>query len=287
VSRVLFAAVTLLWATLPIAMHPLVRELDAGVPFAFAVTSLALVATASARGARAKAGALVRVVSLDVPAAIALVSIVVMTGSVRLHEVVRAQGALPWEWFLFKTPMAFLAFLTFLTALVVQGLPEATGFGGLGVTAETTDDARPFARAIADWVHLAVLSGLAAAVFLGGWQLPGLAPGEATALGWRLLGALVLAGKTLAVMALLVRTRRALPAMPTRAVITLAWRALVPLAVLALLLTLAWEAARPDRLVQILVSTVLSALVAVAVTYTVDRVRRRSTTAQAQLDPFL
>jgi NADH-quinone oxidoreductase subunit H len=288
VSRVLFAAVTLLWAAVPLAMHPLVRELDAGVPFAFAVMSLALVASASARGFRAKAGSLVRVVSLDVPAAIALVSIIVMTGSVRLHEVVRAQGALPWEWFLFKTPMAFLAFLTFLTALVVQGLPEATGFGGLGVTApETTDDARPFSRAVADWVHLAVLSGLAAAVFLGGWQIPGLAPGEATALGWRLLGALLLVVKSVGVMALLVRTRRALPAMPRRAVITLAWRALVPLAVLALLLTLAWEAARPDRLVQILVSTVLSALVAVAVTYAVDRVRRRGTAAQAQLDPFL
>ncbi|MDB4993163.1 MAG: hypothetical protein JWM74_595, partial [Myxococcaceae bacterium] len=86
---------------------------------------------------------------------------------------------------------------------------------------------------------------------------------------------------------LLVRTRRALPGMTSRAVIGLAWRVLVPLAVLALLLTLAWEAARPDRLVQILVSTVLSALVAVVVTYAIERLRRRSTTAAAQLDPFL
>jgi NADH-quinone oxidoreductase subunit H len=294
VSRILFAAVTLLWAAVPIAMHPLVRELDAGVPFAFAVTSLALVACASARGFRAKIAAAVRVVSLDAPAAIALVAVVVMTGSVRLHEVVRAQGALPWEWFVFKTPMAFLAFVTFLIVLVVQGLPEATSLGehgALGLAAATKpvadDDARPFARAIADWVHLAVLSGLAAAAFLGGWQIPGLAPGEATALAWRLVGAVLLVAKTLAVMALLVRTRRALPGMTSRAVIGLAWRVLVPLAVLSLLLTLAWEAARPDRLVQILVSTVLSALVAVAVTYTIDRLRRRSTTAQAQLDPFL
>jgi NADH-quinone oxidoreductase subunit H len=288
VPRVLFAAVMLLWAAVPIAMHPLVRDLDAGVPFAFALTSLALVACATARGFRAKIASAVRVVSLDVPAAIALVSVVVMTGSVRLHEVVRAQGAMPWEWFVFKTPMAFLAFLTFLTVLVVQGLPEASGLE-LGGTkpAPSEDDAGPFAGAIADLVHLAVLSGLAAAVFLGGWQIPGLAPGEATALAWRLVGALLLVLKTSAVMALLVRTRRALPPVTSRAVIALAWRALVPLAVLALLLTLAWEAARPDRLVQVLVSTVLSALVAVAVTYVIDRVRRRSTATPAQLDPFL
>ncbi|MDB4994289.1 MAG: ndhA, partial [Myxococcaceae bacterium] len=251
VSRILFAAVTLLWAAVPIAMHPLVRELDAGVPFAFAVTSLALVACASARGFRAKIAAAVRVVSLDVPAAIALVSVVVMTGSVRLHEVVRAQGALPWEWFVFKTPMAFLAFATFLVVLVAQGLPEATSLGEHGALgllapkpAAPEDDARPFARAIADWVHLAVLSGLAAAAFLGGWQIPGLAPGEATSLVWRLVGAVLLVLKTLAVMALLVRTRRALPGMTSRSVIGLAWRVLVPLAALALLLTLAWEAAR-------------------------------------------
>ena len=295
VSRILFAAVTLLWTAVPIAMHPLVRELDAGVPFAFAVTSLALVGCATARGFRAKIAATVRVVSLDVPAALALVSVVVMTGSVRLHEVVRAQGALPWEWFAFKTPMAFVAFMTFLVVLVAQGLPEATSLGEhgalglLGPTkpAASDDDARPFARAIADWVHLAVLSGLAAAAFLGGWQIPGLAPGEATALAWRLVGAVLLVAKTLGVMALLVRTRRALPGMTSRAVIGLAWRVLVPLAVLSLLLTLAWDAARPDRLVQILVSTVLSALVAVGVTYAVDRLRRRSTAAQAQLDPFL
>jgi NADH-quinone oxidoreductase subunit H len=288
VSRLLLASATLLWATVPIAMHPLVRELDAGVPFAFAVTSLVLVTGATARGFRAKVASVFRVVSLDVPAALALVAIVVMTGSVRLHEVVRAQGALPWEWFVFRTPMAFLGFVTFLAVLVAQGLPEARPFGALASKAQVPeDDARPFARAIADWVHVAALSGVVAAAFLGGWQIPGLAPGEASDVGWRLLGALLLVVKTWAVMALVARTRRALPPISSGAAIALAWRVLVPLAVLSILLTLAWEAARPDRLAQILVSTVLSALVAVTVTYAVDRLRRRSTVAPARLDPFL
>jgi len=118
--------------------------------------------------------------------------IVIASGTLRLEGVVAAQGGSPLAWYVLRSPIAFVAF----------GVLMASIGGGAAWTRGTVSQ-------IAERTHLFVMSGLATALFLGGWRVPGLPgdPLEASA-GWRLLAAAIFIAKAGAVFALASRLAR-------------------------------------------------------------------------------
>src|SRR5712692_12013688 len=68
---------------------------------------------------------------ITIPAGMVILVPIIMAGSLNLHDIIRAQGGTPWDWFMFQTPMGYGAFFILFVSLLAEGnrtpfdLPEA------------------------------------------------------------------------------------------------------------------------------------------------------------------
>ncbi|MRG97385.1 NADH-quinone oxidoreductase subunit H [Polyangium spumosum] len=251
-----FAAISTTFVVMPFSQRLVGADLDVGMLFLLALASLlglALVTGGSLasepwsvlRGLRG-AG---RVLLQELPAVVAIVCVVLSTGSLRLEDMVAAQGGQggspldaggwPWHWFVFRNPATFVLFLVFLTSMITadgrasSALREAEASGD-----ELAPPARVSARQLlfyfGEWAHVFVACGIASAIFLGGWQIPGV-PGAAQESegALKILGALLFLLKSWALVLSVVWLRWALPRLGAEQRSRIALRWFVPLAIVA------------------------------------------------------
>lgn len=156
------------------AVH--LADLDTGLILILGASFLGVLGGVLARGFAARGGSLagvarnaIRVASFEIAAVLALISGVILAGSLSMKQIVEAQldqGA----WFFFLAPIGFLLFL----ASSIAGVDSAASEHGRN--AADTPDARnkfpwPFGSLAAS-IHLLIGAGLATTVFLGGWLRP-------------------------------------------------------------------------------------------------------------------
>jgi NADH:ubiquinone oxidoreductase subunit H len=253
--------------------HPLVAELDAPTLVLVLLVSLATVAVMTGQ---ARLRALLAVVTFELPVMISLVGAVSVAGALRLRDIVSAQGGLPWEWSAFRSPPSFLLFLALLAAAMKERILGAPG----------SDRAASRTLAAAEQLHLYLLSGLAAAVFLGGWTLPWLAPGaEAASAPYAALASAVFVVKTHMIVQLVLRGRRAMCGVEIPVLISTFWRRVIPLAALSLGACLMWGRLGLHPEVEALVAVLDVVLLALLAGRLVLRVRRPE--PELRLNPFL
>ncbi len=285
-----------LLAAMPFGQYLVAARLDVGIMLVAAATALAgAILIASGPGWRGLRASL-HVLWQHVPAAIAVASVVVTTGSLRVQEIERAQGGWPWDWLALRDPAALVALLLLLACGRIEpdGAEQPRGVVALVDAPEGGPRGRTVAGA--PWVdaacraHRIVLAGLASALFLGGWLLPGLSPAQQDAFpALQLAGAAWFLAKTWGLVVLLAwarwaQSRRRL-AEGTRAA---AFR-LLPLAMASLAATAAWTWWSPARAAQLLVSGSLAAVVALGAVALLYRIRHglSSREADGQLSPFI
>ena len=203
------------------------------------------------------------------PELAAVVCIVLASGTVRLSGIVTAQGGVPWEWAVFRSPVAFLVFPAWV-ASIASLAPTREGPAATIGTLGAWDGGVP---GVAARLHLFVACGLATALFLGGWQIPGV-PGDPLAgpPPLRLLGAGLFVAKALGLRQLILRARRG------GAGSARCWRWTAPLAMLALataLATLLWPL--PGAWLGEVSGPILFGAATTVAIYLVARVRRRET----------
>jgi len=290
-------------ASVTLALLPLARpfggaEIDVGLLFVATETGLA---TMALLGGGARAGrpyslalalrAVGRVVSLAIVPAAGIVAVVMMNGSLRLEELVGAQGGAPWRWTAFASPHAAgLACLWFVAEWVHTeeedgALPDADP---CAVARPVSQGSRLYA--LARSVSRFVMCGLAAAIFLGGWQLPGLAPEHLEAhLAWTLLGAALFVVKAWLLVAAVLVARWALPLVPTSRIASLCWRWLVPVSLLLVGVAALWTTGAPGPSAQTLIGAVMVGVACAAAAHVVLAVRyfQGEGAAKPGLDPFL
>jgi NADH-quinone oxidoreductase subunit H len=289
-SAVVDVGVFVLLAAMPFGQYLVAASLDVGLLFLAAATSVAVAAFAAARSTWAGARAPLHVFWQHVPAAIALGSVVLTTGSLRVQEIERTQGGWPWDWLAFRNPAALVALLLLLGCALVDANapapPEGLARHIEGATAAPAPG--PWLAAVGRG-HRIVVAGLATALFLGGWSLPGLSPGQqeaqpalqAAGAAWWLLKTAALA---VGVSAVRCGLAPASLADGSRATVT--WIAPLSMAVFAA--TAAWMWWSPGPAAQLLVSGALVTLVALWSTATVQRLRHGvASGADAHLSPFL
>ena len=167
-----------------------------------------------------------QLISYEVSQGLALLGVVMMAGSISLTEIVEAQDHV---WFILPQIVGFLIFLVAgfaETARPPFDLPEAdaeivagynTEFGGM----------RFGAFFLAEYIHVIVFSGIATAVFLGGWHGPG--PPILDPL-WVLL-------KMFLFVLLFIWVRATLPRPRYDQLMAFGWKVLLPLATLNVLVT--------------------------------------------------
>jgi NADH-quinone oxidoreductase subunit H len=199
-----------------------------------------------------------QVISYEIPAGIAIMVPVLMAGSLSMQEIIRQQGAWPWQWNLFTNPFALVAFVVFFISQLAEGnrtpfdLPEAESELVAGYLSEYSSF-RFALYFLVEFGNLWVMAAVAVTLFFGGWQVPFAGPevfaaakgtGELPGAFWWVLQVIsmgVFAAKTLFVLNLIVWVRWTLPRIRVDQMMVLCWKYLVPFAFAAFVATLLWQ----------------------------------------------
>jgi len=175
-----------------------------------------------------------QVVSYELSMGISLIGVLMVTGSLRLSEVVAAQAGGFWHWNLITQPLAGLVFFVACFAETNRlpfDLPEAESELVAGYHTEYSS--MKFAMFfMAEYAHMITVSALMAATFLGGWHLPFFDPRQA---GWSVTATgithlLVFSAKIAVLLVLFVWVRWTLPRFRYDQLMNLGWKVLFPLA---------------------------------------------------------
>ena len=167
-----------------------------------------------------------QLISYEVSMGLALLGAVMMAGSLSLVSIVEAQGEI---WYVVPQ---FVGFLVFMVAGFAEtnrapfDLPEADAELVQGFQTEY-GGTRFASFLLAEYLEMFVVSGIAAAFFLGGWMGPG--P------GW--LDPIWMIAKILALIFIFIWVRATLPRLRYDQLMSLGWKVLLPLATLNALVT--------------------------------------------------
>jgi len=170
-----------------------------------------------------------QLISYEVSQGLALVGVIMMAGSLSLTEIVEAQSQL---WYVVPQ---FFGFLVFVVAGFAEtnrppfDLPEADAelVGGYNTEYGGGRFAAYFA---AEYLNVIVISAITATIFLGGWQLPFWDPPT-----W--VDPIVVLVKTLALVFFFFWVRATLPRLRYDQLMSLGWKAFLPLATVNALVT--------------------------------------------------
>jgi NADH-quinone oxidoreductase subunit H len=185
-------------------------------------------------------------------------TVVLAAGTMSLQGIVRAQGGLPWDWFIFRNPFLFASFFLAFTAAIAEGnrtpfdLPEAESELVAGYNVEYSG-LRFLFLLFAEWANVWVMSAIATACFLGGWQIPFVSPETISAsggwahAGWQLLSFIIFTVKATALVFFVIQIRWTVPRLRVDQLMITCWKYLVPLSLAAILGVLVWIAAVPAR----------------------------------------
>lgn len=292
---VVFVGASATFAAMPIAEARYGVELDVGILYLLSfmsLTTMTLVTSggSSTGGIRARLRALVAVVLCELPAALALLHVVLIAGSLHLGELVASQagpegsladtGGMPWFFHAFRRPQLFVLFVLFFTALLIEPKSQLL---------PTTKTFRSHAHDFARWGNVFVMCGLATAVFLGGWLVPGVPLlDHQTKPLFLVLGTIIFLLKSWLLTLAVVGARAVLPRLSPRNVPRLVLRVFLPIALLSIALTVAETRFIVLPRFRVLLSAISFALLVLVVCLVIaDVVRKGSASRTYRLNTFL
>jgi NADH-quinone oxidoreductase subunit H len=249
---VLVAPAFLALAVLPMGRNMAAVELDAGVLFFFAVgaaTELSVfMAGWSSRNKYSLLGAMraiAQMISYEVPLILSAVSVIMMAGSLSTQKIVESQsGYSGWmpHWNVL-TPWGLVGFVVFMIAAAAESnrspfdLPE----GESEIIAGYYIEYSGFKFALfflGEYIGMFAVSGLAITLFLGGWQAP------FPFLQW-IPSYVWFFAKLLGLIALFIWVRGTLPRLRIDQLMGFAWKFMLPMALVNILVTGIWRFAPP------------------------------------------
>ncbi len=182
---VVFAAALAAYVTIPWAPGLIVRDLNIGILYMIAISSLVVVgiimAGWSSNNKYSTLGAMrsaAQAVSYEVPLVLSLLGPVMLSGTMSMAKIVEAQGGhwfgvLP-KWYLFPQIVAFLVYFTCSLAECNRlpfDIPEAESELVAGFHVEYSG-MRFAIFFLAEYANMFVVAAIATTMFLGGWQGP-------------------------------------------------------------------------------------------------------------------
>jgi NADH-quinone oxidoreductase subunit H len=281
------------FAVMPFGQYLVAARLDVGVLFVAAATALAAAAFVAADSPSRGALNALQVLWQHVPGALAVAGVVLSTGSLRVQEVVRAQGGSPWDWLAFRSPASLVAAWILFESVSVE---RSCSYRSTGLATRVDDLTAPqgaqggpsFEAALR--VHQFVIAGLVSALFLGGWSLPGLSPAQQDSRpALEVVGATVFLAKATALVFVSTSARRGLPPLTLWQRTRWTVECSLPISVGSLAGCAAWANWGPPPATQWLASgglTLVALLVAVALGHRVVY-GLTSPVVDARLNPFL
>ena len=183
----------------------------------------------------------VQMISYEMTLGLTLVAAVVLTGTMQISGIVDYQTG-PWNWLIIRGPIpAIIAFVLFLIAGNAEAnrgpfdLAEAESELTAGYHTEYSGMGFGFYY-LAEYLNLFVISGLATAVFLGGWAPLNIGIEAFDNVMNLIPGIVWFLGKSFVVVWLLMWVRWTFPRLRIDQILTLEWKYLMPFALFNLVL---------------------------------------------------
>jgi NADH-quinone oxidoreductase subunit H len=242
------------FAAIPFSAAYVGSEINIGLFYVLSVSSIVVVGLLMAGWASNNKWSLfgamrsaAQIVSYEIPAAVALLAVVMVVGSFDLQEINRAQSGSMLNWFVFqKFPLLFIAGLIYFVASLAEvnrtpfDIPEAeselvagyhTEYGGM-----------KFALFfLAEYANMFAVSAIAATVFLGGWNSPfpaGSWLGDLTSGPW--WGLIWFITKGMAFIFVQMWLRWTLPRLRVDQLMYVGWKVLIPFSFAVIIGVGAW-----------------------------------------------
>ncbi len=249
---VLMIPVALALAVIPYGRNMVAVDLDAGLLFFFAVGSATelsvFMAGWSSQNKYSLVGAMraiAQMISYELPLVLSTVSVLMLVGSLSLPQIVEAQSGYVYNflprWHVF-TPWGFAGFMLFMIAATAESnrapfdLPEAESEIIAGYLTEYSG----FKYALffmAEYWGLFAVSGMAVTLFLGGWNAP------LSLLEWIPSWAWFFVKLSMLIL-VFIWVRGTLPRLRLDQLMSFAWKFLLPLSLVNILVAAMWHLTR-------------------------------------------
>jgi NADH-quinone oxidoreductase subunit H len=246
---VVFLGAFAAFVVLPFGASSIVSDLNIGVLYIIGVGSLAVVGILMAGwssnskyslygGMRSVA----QIVSYEIPSAMALMTVVILVGSLSMQQIVGAQKGGIQNWFIFRNPFTFLAFFVYFISSLAEvnrtpfDIPEAESELVAGYHTEYSGMRFAFFY-LAEYANMLVVASVATTVFLGGWTqvLPGMLTAQLVP------GPILFFLKVIVLIFIQMWLRWSLPRLRVDQLMYLCWKVLLP-ASFVLIVGVGWMA---------------------------------------------
>ena len=248
-------AFVLPWAVMPFSSALILADLNVGILYMTAVTALTVVGVLMAGWASNDKWSLIggirsaaQIVSYEIPAGLSIFPIVLMTGTLSMQGIIRAQGWAPWTWFAFSNPFTFIAANVLYISALAEGnrtpfdLPEAESELVAGFATEYSGMRYLFFFA-AEWGNLFIIGAIITTLFMGGWQFPHISSSPVV---MNVLELVTFNVKVLFLVFVSMWVRGTLPRVRIDQLMSLCWKYLVPISFVNMVGTAVWVAIWPQ-----------------------------------------
>jgi NADH-quinone oxidoreductase subunit H len=255
------------WAAMPLAPGWVVSNINVGILYLFAVSSMGVYGIIMGGWASNSKypflGALrsaAQMVSYEVSIGFVIITVILLSGTMNLTRIVELQAGGFWHWnilggglqnlplALVMIPMGVIFFISGLaeTNRPPFDLPEAESELVAGYAIEY--GSTPYMLFyLAETSNIILMSGLMAVLFLGGWQAPFPTPFLASWIPWvaSLFGLVMFAIKTFAVFFMNAMVRSVVPRYRYDQLMRLGWKVFLPTSLVAVALVAGWRVYAP------------------------------------------
>jgi len=245
------------WAVIPVAPGWVISNLNVGVLYLFAVSSLGVYGIIMGGwasnskypflgGLRSAA----QMVSYEVSIGFVIVTVLLLVGSLNLSDVVENQAGGVWNWHAFAFPTIFVMFpmfvIFFISALAETNrppfdLPEAESELVAGYQVEYSSS--PYLMfMIGEYVSIVLMCSMLTILFFGGWHMPLPIPGVDGLPEWLLSlgGLLVFIVKTTFFFFLFAMVKAIVPRYRYDQLMRLGWKIFLPTSLVAVVIVSAY-----------------------------------------------
>src|SRR5437660_3092648 len=172
------------WAVMPFSSALILADLNVGILYFTAITALTVVGVLMAGWASDNKWSLIggirsaaQIISYEIPAGLSIFPAVLMTGTLSMQGLIRAQAWEPYHWFIFANPFCFTAAIILFVSTLAENnrtpfaLPEAESELVAGFATEYSSRRYLFFF-MAEWGNMFIAAAIIVTLYLGGWQVP-------------------------------------------------------------------------------------------------------------------
>ena len=249
----IYVPLVLLYVAIPVGPDLIVEDLNVGIFYLLAISSIPVIGTLMAAWSSANKYALIggmraaaQLIAYELPIVLTAAVVAMLAGSLSVVDIVEAQD---WPFLLWPPGIGLIAFLIFLTGAMAEmalppfDMPIAESEIITGPFTEYTGMRFIFSFFGAEMAHLVAFAGIAATFFLGGYKP--IVPLEFLEV---IPGPIWFLGKVVVMFFLLIWMRFTWPRLREDQLQKFAWKYLIPVSLVLVLAAGAWVLYAPEAL---------------------------------------